>query len=133
MLHSTLDEDRWSKSRSVRCAPGKCPASTVQKAGWDLGPIWKGAGKFARPGFRSPNSPDCCETLYRLRHPSPPITVTRMLCLASWIGKNRLRIVEFKIKCQLPARERHLDCLVKRSLDVIGISCSLFSNFSLSK
>jgi len=111
LLHSTLDEDRWLKPRSVRFTPAKYPVSTLQKAGLDLRPFWKGAGMFARIGFRTPNRPECSESPYRLRHPSPPITVTRMLYLPSWIRKTRLRIAVFKIKYRLPATGTSLSFL----------------------
>ena len=42
------------------------PVPIAQEAGWAPGPVRMGAEKHAPTGIRSPDSPACRESLYRL-------------------------------------------------------------------
>lgn len=48
----------------------RSPAPTVQQAGWNPGPVWKGVKKRSifRTGFRTPNRPARSKSLHPLRY-----------------------------------------------------------------
>jgi hypothetical protein len=54
----------WVVSTTHRslCPRERNPVPTVQKAGWTLRPVWKGAENLAPSGIRSPDRPACCES-----------------------------------------------------------------------
>ena len=61
----------WSTPRLGRFTPGKDPVPIVLEAGWDPGPVWRGAENLASTGIRSPDRPACRESLHRLKQPGP--------------------------------------------------------------
>jgi hypothetical protein len=50
---------------------GKNPVPIVYEAGLSPGPVWTVVENFVPTGIRSPYSPACSESLYRLRYPGP--------------------------------------------------------------
>ena len=50
--------------------PGKDPVPIVQGAGWAPGPVWTSAENLAPTVIRSPDSPACSQSLYRLSYPA---------------------------------------------------------------
>ena len=49
--------------------PGKDPVTTVQEAGWALGPVWTG-GKSRSNRDSIPDGPARSQSLYRLSYPA---------------------------------------------------------------
>ena len=42
--------------------------------GWDIELVWKAAENLMQARIKSPDSPDCRETLYQLHYPNPHIS-----------------------------------------------------------
>ena len=70
-LTLVLDGGGWSMPHPGHFTPGRDPVSIVQKAGQAPGLVWTGAKNLVLTGIRSPDSPVCSESLYRLRYPNP--------------------------------------------------------------
>ena len=71
-LTSALGGGRWSTPRPGRFYPReRDTVPIVQEAGWAPGPFWTGEEYAAPTGIRSPDSPACRESLYRLSYRGP--------------------------------------------------------------
>jgi hypothetical protein len=67
---SALEGGERSVSPWPLSTPGKDLAPIVQEAGWAPEPVWTGAENLTPTGIRSPDSPACSQSLYRLSYPA---------------------------------------------------------------
>jgi hypothetical protein len=70
LFHDLGTRRGWVVSVTTRpyFTHGKEPVPIVQEAGWDPGPVWRGAENLAPTGNRSPDRPDRSQSLYRLSY-----------------------------------------------------------------
>ena len=117
LLHSTPDEDMWSKPRSVRFTPAKYPVVTLQKAGFDLGHSGRVRECLPAPVFELRNV-----QIVASRYADCAIPAHRLQWLECFICLRGSAKIGYALPCSksnvgYQLRECHWVCLVKRSLD----------------
>jgi hypothetical protein len=73
----------WGEGSASRLGRTLLPVPIVQEVGWASGPVWTGAENLDPTGIRSPDRPVRRQSLYRLRYPELPSTVSTLYrCVA---------------------------------------------------
>jgi hypothetical protein len=70
LFHDHGTRKSWGVTPRPLFTPGKDPVPTVEKDGWDSGPVWTRVENLAPTGIRSPDRPARSQSLYRLRYPA---------------------------------------------------------------
>ena len=97
LLYSIFDlgtRRGWGVSVTHRpqLTPGNDPVLIVQEAGWASEPVWTGVENLAPTGIRTPDLPDCRQSLYRLGYSAELWVVSRTNDLAGWPNDTDLRL-----------------------------------------
>ena len=71
-LTSALDAVGGQRHAPAALPPGKTRYPLYRRLG---GPVWTGAENLISTGIRSPDRPACSESLYRLSHPGPTVSL----------------------------------------------------------